>query len=105
MRLIDYRTSDGSRHFLRLPATAPWAALRDHVDKLPEVRVNHFSTDELAMFRLDFTFRRHRFVVNAQGGEYCFFVRDSRCSDVALFQLATYCAELLKRPPESESNG
>jgi hypothetical protein len=92
MQLIDIRTSDGSRHFVRLPKHVSWKALCEHIGLLPG---DNFFSNWIAQPRLEFTFRGHRFTVRDSGREFHFYVCDPRCSDVALYQLAYYCEQLL----------
>jgi len=103
MRLIDVRSSDGSRHFARLPKTAPWDALREHVARLSGVETVSLVVPGPIGPWLDFTFRGHFFRVHNGGQEFHFFVRDPRCSDVSLYQVASHCEKLLADPPADSS--
>jgi hypothetical protein len=98
MKLIDFRTADGSRHFACLPKKASWEALQEHIAQLPGLLVEQFSPGKSAGPCLSFSFRGHRFVVHDGGHEYHFFVRDPRCSDLSLYQLAYQCEQILDRP-------
>ena len=95
MKLIDVRTEDGSRHFARLPEGADWDALCNHLKQLPEVSVAQLVAEWTAEPRIEFTYQDHRCTVRRQEDEYCFFVRDPRCSDVPLYRLALHCERLL----------
>ena len=95
MRLIDVRTSDGSRHFTCLPKTCDWKQLRDHVVQLEGLEIVNLVIDRRSDPWFDFTFRGHRFLVRNGGPDYHFFVRDPQCSDMDLFQVAMHCERLL----------
>ena len=95
MKLIDVRTSDGSRQFVCLPNSATRQALREHVALLPGLEVVNFVAEGRAEAWLAFTYFGHRFAVRNGGGEFCFFVSDPRCSDLILYQVAAHCEQLL----------
>jgi hypothetical protein len=95
MKLIDFRTHDGSRHFARLPKKATWDVLRRHISQLPGLLIQDDVSDTQPGPSLSFSFRGHQFVIHNGGQEYNFYVRDPRCSDLSLFQLAYHCERLL----------
>ena len=95
MKLIDVRTSDGSRLFGCFPKTATWQRLRDHVAGLPGAEIVNFVAAGVGPAWFDFIFGSHRFVVRNGGDCFCFFVAEPCCSDVSLYQVASYCEGLL----------
>jgi hypothetical protein len=95
MKLIDERTSDGSRLFGRLPKTAGWQRLRDHVAALPGAEIVNFVNEGIAPAWFDFVYSDHRFVVRNGGDSYCFLVAEPGCSEVSLYQVGTHCETLL----------
>lgn len=95
MQFIDIRMHDGSRHFLTLPESEPWAVLRDHLALLSGVEITGFITDGVTEAWIDFYFSNCRFTVNNQFGEYWFFVNDPSCSPETLEQVTRHCTELL----------
>lgn len=96
MKLIDQRTADGSRHFAHLPQAASWTALRDRVALLPDAQLLNFVSERVAHGWLDFSFRQHRFLINARKGQFHLFVDDPQCPDLILFQVASHFETLLE---------
>ena len=95
MKLIDFRTTDGSCHFACLASTATRQALRDHIALLTGAEIVEDSANCREGDLLVFTFRGHRFSVSNSDGEFRFFVADPQCPDVLLYQVAVYCEVLL----------
>jgi hypothetical protein len=95
MRLIDVRTSDGSRHFACLPKTCDWKKLRDHIGQLQGLEFVNLVVGRPEDPWCDFTFRGPRFLIRNGGPYYHFFVGDPQCSDLLLFQVALHCERLL----------
>ena len=95
MRLIDIRTKDGSREFVRLPGCAGRRALRDIIQCLDGTEVVNFSEECCDEAWLKFTYCGHEFSARDHGAEVLLVVRDPQCSDVALFQIAWRCELLL----------
>ena len=94
MVLIDVRTSDGSRHFARLPARVTWEALRDHVSLLSGAELTNLVTDHGGRPWMDFAHQGHRFSVKGHDGRFHFVVRDPLCPDVLLYQVASHFEQL-----------
>ena len=99
MKLIDRRTTDGSRHFVCLPMSASWQALCEHVAAFLGVEDVNFVAAGPAKAWLGFTYRGQRFTVRHEGQEFHFFVADPLCPDLSLYQIAAHCEELLGNPP------
>lgn len=95
MKLIDIRTSDGSRHFARLPKTAEWDALADHIGCFPGAEIISVVTEGVARPSIAFTYQGHRFSIIDQDGTFSFFVNDPQCADVTLYRMALHCEEIL----------
>ena len=95
MKLIDKRTEDGSRHFVSLPNGATLGDLREHLVYLGGVEVREFVSRRVEEPWFEFTYRGNRFAIRRRGDQYHFFVRNPLCSDVELYQLASYCEQLL----------
>jgi len=96
MRLIDVRTSDGSRYFACLPKSVDWGILRDHLARLEGVEIVALNNHWEPKARLDFNYRGHSFSTHNGGDEFCFFVRDPQCPDLDLYRLASHCEKLLE---------
>jgi hypothetical protein len=99
MRLIDARTTDGSRQFARLRKGATLQALRDHAALLPGLSIVSCFPGHADAGWFEFTYRGHSFAVRNGGSAYCFFVKDPRCPDISLYQVACHCEQLLAGAP------
>ena len=95
MKLIDERTSDGSRHFSRLPRAVAWEAVRDHALLLPGAEMVNFVENELAEAWLDFSFRGRRFLIRSRDEHIHLFVDDPQRSDLILYQVGRHFERLL----------
>ena len=95
MELIDVRTSDGSRHFARLPARATFDAFCAHVALLPGVEVLGSITENGGKPWMEFACRGHRFKVSSHDGLFHFDVCDPMCPDLILCQVVAHCERLL----------
>ena len=102
MKLLDVRTSDGSRHFLCLPQNVTWRVLCRHLLRLEGTRIFNFVGCGMAAAWIDFGYRGNRFLVRNEGRDFSFFVRDPLCPDLTLFALALHCERLLGRIVGSE---
>lgn len=104
MKLIDQRTADGSRHFASLPQTASWTALRDSVALLSGAELlNYVNPGGIAAW-IDFSFRDHRFRINAYDGRFHFFVSDPQCADLTLFQVGSHFEALLENANDEKTS-
>jgi len=95
MQLIDCRTADGSRHFLSLPETTDWEALREHLDRLLGVRIVRSIPRGVGAPWLEFRYHGYRFSIWERQGQTCLYVDDPRCLDIVLYQVAQHCERLL----------
>src|ERR1700757_690128 len=66
--------------FYRFPQTRFWHELRDHLLALPGLAVTDFTDASVVGSWLDFTFRGYRFTINAESGEFVFFVEKAAAS-------------------------
>ena len=94
MVLIDVRTSDGSRHFARLPAEATREALADHLLLLSGAEMTSLVTGNGGKPWMDFAYQGHRFSVSRHEDRFHFFVCDPLCPDVLLYQVASHFEQL-----------
>ena|SRR5690242_12708608 len=92
--LSNFIANDGSRHFVSLPQTQSWNALRSHIQRLG-AKETGFTTDGVTEGWLDFSFEGERFTVNDQLGEFWFFANNPRCDEQVLQKVASHCANLL----------
>ncbi len=93
--LTDFRMHDGSRHFLSLPQSQLWYAVRDHVLTLNGAELIGFLCDHVTEAWIDFAFKDHEFTINDQLGEYWFFAKDPECPETVLLLVANHFAQLL----------
>jgi hypothetical protein len=94
MKLIDIRTRDGSRHFLSLPQSTAWIAVRGHAMRLPQLEILNFVDSEDLQARLEFLFLGHRFLIQGIDRQHHFFVSDPNCSDLIVYQVARHFSQL-----------
>ena len=95
MKLIDVRTADGSRHFLRMPKAFSAQAIAEHLTGLEGARLLCFFAGGVTEAYVDFTYQGYRFQIRNGGQEYLFFVDDPSCSDVLLLGVAYHFHQLL----------
>jgi hypothetical protein len=83
--------------FCRFPQTRFWHELRRHLAALPGVTVTSFEDMPIAGAGswLDFTFRGHSFTINAESGEFVFFVEDTDCPASVRAEVAAHFESLL----------
>jgi hypothetical protein len=79
-----------SYSFCRFPQARFWHELRDHLVTLPGVAVINFADAPVVGSWLDFDFRGHRFTINADSGEFVFFVADTDCPESVLAEITTH---------------
>jgi len=92
---------DGSRHFASMPERASWDAFERHMASLEGAMNVALISDGVVEAWTDFDFRRHRFTVNTQLGEYWLFVSDPACPEDVLTLVVDHAAKLLS-PRENE---
>ncbi|MFO1477405.1 MAG: hypothetical protein U1F98_12215 [Verrucomicrobiota bacterium] len=66
--------------FCRFPQTRFWHEVRQHLAVLPGITVTSLEDMPIGGSWLDFTFREHSFTINAESGEFLFFVEDCPAS-------------------------
>lgn len=93
--LLHEPMNDGSRLFARLPESASFGELREHVALLGVV--TRYLSDEVTEVWIDFGFRSHEFTINNQFGEYWLSVSEPYCPDDVLREVVEHCRSLLDR--------
>ena len=96
MRLIDERTTDGSRRFLLLTREADWSRLCEHVSSLNGARIVALGGDRPEK-RLDFAYLGNRFFVRGRNGRLHLSVEDPLCSDLILYHVGLHFERLTGR--------
>ena len=81
--------------FRTYPQTRLWHEVREHLLALPGVAVTHAADLPLAGSWTDFTFRGHLFTINAEDGQFVFFVADSGCPESVLVEVAAHFGSFL----------
>ena len=66
--------------FRKFPQTRFWHEVRQHLATLPGVAVTNAADEPVVGSWIDFTFRGHSFTINAESGEFLFFVEDCPAS-------------------------
>lgn len=94
--LLENKLNDGSRHFVDMSEVVFFDELADHVEELDGAEITEFLTDGVVEMWLDFDFREHKFSVNNQLGDYCFFVEDPNCPEEILFEVIDHFRKLLE---------
>ena len=93
--LTDVRMHDGSPLFASLPMSVLGHVLYDHAGKLRRAEITDFLCADGIEVWLDFRYRTHDFTINAQLGEYWFFVDDPGCPDDILREVVGHFSALL----------
>ena len=73
--------------FCKFPQTRFWHEVRDYLTELPGVAVTDAIDAPVVGSWIDFTFRGHSFTINAESGEFVFFVEATGCTE-------SVCAEV-----------
>lgn len=95
--LLETKMNDGSRHFVDLPEVVFFDEFYEHAEELRGAEITEFITDGVIEMWLDFEFRRHKFSVNNQFGDYWFFVENPACPDEILLEVIEHFRELLEK--------
>jgi hypothetical protein len=104
-KLLNSIMNDKSRHFAELPESEDWESLRGHLEKMPDAVVTDYISDGVTEMWLDFTYKKNRFSVNNQFGEYWFFSQNPVCPEKTLIEIVEYCEELLMNSNTTISSG
>ena len=67
--------------FCKFPQTRFWHEVRQRLVALPGVTVTDSTDAPIVGSWIDFTFRGHSFTINAESGEFVFFVEDTDCPE------------------------
>ena len=76
--------------FCKFPQTRFWDDVRQHLATLPGVAVTNATDAPVVGSWIDFTFRGHSFTINAESGEFVFFVEDTDCPAPVRAEIAEY---------------
>jgi len=85
-------------HFVDFPEVIFFDEFGDHVEALEGAEINEFEMDGTFEIWLEFTFRENHFYVNNRLGDYWFFVRDPKCPEEILLEIAEHFRKLLEKP-------
>jgi hypothetical protein len=93
-KLTDIRMHDGSRHFVSLPESVTPPRLLRHIFGL-RFAIPYFYLPGAIEVWIDFWYQGNRFTINNQFGEYWLFVKNPKCNDAVLEQVANHFERLL----------
>lgn len=96
-KLLNFIMNDKSRKFAELLENCDWEVLRFHLEKLREIQVTDYITDNITTVWIDFNYKNQRFSINNQYGEYWFFSQNPVCPEEILIEIVEYCEELLMK--------
>lgn len=76
--------------FCKFPKTRFWHEVCQHLAELPGVAVTEATDAPVVGSWIDFTFRDHSFTINAECGEFVFFVEDPGCPEPVSAEVRAY---------------
>jgi len=76
--------------FCKFPQTRFWSEVREQLGKLRGVVVTDATDAPVIGSWIDFTFRSYSFTINAESGEYVFFVEEADCAESARAEVAAH---------------
>ena len=79
-----------NKGFCRFPQTRSWHEAREHLAELQGVAVTDATDAPVVGSWIDFTFRGHSFTINAESGEFVFFVEDTDCPESVRAEVAAH---------------
>lgn len=88
---------DGSRLFAEFPQSIFFDEFYDYTKKLGNVANVEIITDGIVEMWVDFEYRKNKFSVNNQFGDYWFFVEDANCSDGILLEVCEHFRPILEK--------
>jgi hypothetical protein len=99
VKLINDKMHDGSRNFILLPvgSTAPVRLLLRVMTlwgAFPTAYIPGFSESWI-----DFRYKKYKFSINNQYGDFWFFVEQSNCPEEILIEIANHFAGVLGENP------
>ena len=84
----EYSTSNDAHMYgksdRRYPQTKFWHEVCERLSALEGVAVTNTADAPVIGSWIDFTFRGHKFIINADSGEFVFFVEDTDCPESVL---------------------
>lgn len=95
MKLLQYTMNDGSRNFLLLPTgSTPPIRLVFRVLSLWGAYPTAY-IPSLGESWIDFRYKRQKFSINNQYGDFWFFVENPKCPDSVLLEVANHFERIL----------
>ena len=88
-----------SNGFCKFPQTRFWLEVRQHLLTLSGVAVTDANDVPVVGSWIDFTFRGHSFTINAESGEFVFFVEDTDCPESVRAEVAAHFESFLVPRP------
>ena len=84
-------------HFVDFPEVIFFDEFSDQLETLEGSEITEFEMDGTFEMWLEFTFRENKFYVNNRLGDYWFFVRDPKCPEEILLEIAGHFRKLLEK--------
>jgi hypothetical protein len=81
--------------FCKFPQTRFWHEVRQHLATLPGVTITDATDAPVVGSWVDFAFRGHSFTINAESGEFVFFVQDTDCPESVRAEVAAHFESFL----------
>lgn len=94
-----------NNRLFRFPQTRFWHEVREHFSTLPGVAIMDFTDAPVIGSWLDFAFRGHHFTINAESGEFVFFVEDSHCPESVRAEIKEHFESLVAVPTDYGDGG
>ena len=88
------RDCHGQR-LLQFSQTRFWHEVRKHLSALPGVAVTDAADDPVVGSWIDFNFCGHLFTINAENGEFVFFVEDTSCPESVIAEVTAHFESFL----------
>ncbi len=85
------------RHFVDFPEVIFFDDFYDHVEDLYGAEIMRFEMDGVIEMWMEFVFRGHKFFVNNDLSDYHFYVKDEKCPDDILLEIAAHFRQLLEK--------
>ena len=78
--------------FCKFPQTRFWYEVLEHLGELRGVEVTDAADDPIVGSWIDFNFSGHSFTINAESGEFVFFVEDTACPEIVRNEVSAHFA-------------
>lgn len=94
---LKHKRPSDARHFVDFPEVIFFDEFKDHLELLEDLEITEFEIDGVVEMWLEFLFRGQHFYVNNQFGDYQFFVKEPKCPEEILLEIADHFRRLLEK--------